>query len=58
MDGKVHVVQADRTLYADRATYDTVTGHGSADGNVRMEFPGVMPAIATPKPITIKKKIP
>ena len=55
MDGKVHVVQGDRTLFADRATYDTVTGHGLAQGNVRMEFPGVMPAIATPKPITIKK---
>jgi len=54
MDGKVHVVEGDRTLYAERATYDTVTGHGSADGNVRMEFPGVTPSIATPKPITIK----
>lgn len=56
MDGKVHVVEGERTLFADRATYDTVTGHGTADGNIRMEFPGVMPQIATPKPIIIKKK--
>ncbi|MBV9271580.1 MAG: LPS export ABC transporter periplasmic protein LptC [Candidatus Eremiobacteraeota bacterium] len=55
MVGKVHVVQGDRTLFADRATYDTVSGHGLAEGNVRMEFPGVTPVIATPKPITIKK---
>jgi lipopolysaccharide assembly outer membrane protein LptD (OstA) len=59
LSGNVHIVQGDRTLYADRAAYNTKTGDGEADDNVRMEFPGVTPEIATPKPITVKApKIP
>jgi lipopolysaccharide assembly outer membrane protein LptD (OstA) len=52
--GKVHVVQGDRTLDADTATYNTQTGTGEADDNVLVTFPGVTPSIATPKPITVK----
>ena len=54
LTGSVHIVQGDRLLDADQATYNTQTGHGVAENNVRMEFPGVTPEIATPKPITIK----
>lgn len=59
LTGNVHVVQADRDLYADTAVYNTQTGEGTAANNVRMEFPGVNPEFATPKPINVKgPKIP
>lgn len=59
LSGHVHAVQGDRTLDAQTATYNTVTGHGEAEGNVSMTFPGAPISIATPKPIVIKKpKIP
>ncbi|MFN2448297.1 MAG: LptA/OstA family protein [Candidatus Baltobacteraceae bacterium] len=59
LDGNVHIVQGDRLLDADKAVYNTQSGEGVAQNNVRMEFPGVTPQIATPKPITIKApKIP
>jgi lipopolysaccharide assembly outer membrane protein LptD (OstA) len=57
--GAVHVVQGDRTIDAQTAAYNTKTGEGSAQNNVRIEFPGVTPQIATPRPITVKgPKIP
>lgn len=59
LTGKVHVVQADRTLEADHATYNTVNGEGTAQNNVIVTFQGIVPSIATPKPIHIKSpKIP
>lgn len=59
LTGKVHVIQADRTLDADRATYNTLNGDGTAENNVTVTFPGIVPSIATPKPIHIKSpKIP
>jgi lipopolysaccharide assembly outer membrane protein LptD (OstA) len=53
LSGKVHVVQGQRTLDSDTATYNTATGDGEADGNAMMIFPGFVPSIATPKPITL-----
>ncbi len=59
LTGKVHVVQADRTLDAEHATYNTVSGDGTAENNVTVMFQGIVPSIATPKPIHIKSpKIP
>lgn len=59
LKGAVHVVDADRDLYADTAQFNTQTGDGTAENNVRMEFPGTNAEIATPKPIVIKgPKIP
>lgn len=60
LTGNVHVVRADRSLDAQRAIYNTVSGDGKADGKVRMIFPSaVHPSLATPKPIVIKNpKIP
>lgn len=55
LTGNVHIVRADRTLDAQRAVYDTVSGDGEADGKVRMVFPSsIHPSLATPKPIVIK----
>ncbi len=59
LTGDVHVVQGDRDLYAATGTYNTKSGAGIADTDVRIEFPGITPQIATPKPINIKgPKIP
>ncbi len=59
LNGKVHVVRADQTLDAEHASYNTLSGDGTAENNVTVQFPGVTPSIATPKPIVIKKpKIP
>jgi lipopolysaccharide assembly outer membrane protein LptD (OstA) len=55
LSGKVHVVQADRTLDANSATYNTLTGAGEADSNVLIQFPGITPTFATPKPLKIPK---
>lgn len=54
LTGHVHAVQGERSLDSQMAVYNTLTGQGTAQNDVRMEFPGITPEIATPKPITIK----
>jgi lipopolysaccharide assembly outer membrane protein LptD (OstA) len=52
LSGDAKVTQGPRSLIAQHIDYNTVTGQGTASGNVTSQFPSAYhPTIATPKPL-------
>jgi lipopolysaccharide assembly outer membrane protein LptD (OstA) len=56
LQGRVHIVQGQRSMTAQRVLYNTSTGTAHAEGDVTMQFPSELKRrLATPKPLKLPK---